>query len=216
MIYIIRHNFSPTRSVITSQLMGKGYKDSDYTFVITIMQWHKRIVIVQKLTLVVEVWALLSSHFRLHPSGDTQASSNALGCSYNCRWLTYGPFQLMHMSYDDHAVQLIDWWPIQKVRVEPATRNAVATVMHWCLRAETHPCGNCVSAVLMFCLRFGRRGSLELDQLSCVVITWCVLIGTSHKLATYNYTSSLAHFEQCLSTSWWMQTESAKVSESSE
>ena len=45
---------------ITSQLAGKGYKDSDYTLVIAIMHWQKRIIIVQKLTLVVELWALLS------------------------------------------------------------------------------------------------------------------------------------------------------------
>ena len=39
---------------ITSQLAGKGYKDSDYTLVIAIMQSHKRII-VQNLTLVVEL-----------------------------------------------------------------------------------------------------------------------------------------------------------------
>ena len=31
-----------------------------------------------------------------------------LGCSHNCRRLTYGSFQLTHMSRDDHAVQ-INW-----------------------------------------------------------------------------------------------------------
>ena len=30
-----------------------------------------------------------------------------LDCSHNCRRLTYGSFQLMHMSRDEHAVQLI-------------------------------------------------------------------------------------------------------------
>jgi len=34
----------------------------------------------------------------------------ALGCSHNCRRLTYGSFQLTHMSRDDHAVQLIEPW----------------------------------------------------------------------------------------------------------
>ena len=38
----------------------------------------------------------------------------------------------------------------------------------WCLFAETHPCGNVVSAVIMFCLRFGCHGSLELDHLNSV------------------------------------------------
>jgi len=37
----------------------------------------------------------------------------------------------------------------------------VIAVVHWCLRAETHPCGNVVSAVIMFCLRLGRHGSIN-------------------------------------------------------
>ena len=40
---------------------------------------------------------------RLHPPARIQASFKALCCSYNCRRLTYGSFQLMHMSRDDHA-----------------------------------------------------------------------------------------------------------------
>ena len=34
----------------------------------------------------------------------------ALGCPHNCRRLTYGSFQLTHMSRDDHAVRLIEPW----------------------------------------------------------------------------------------------------------
>ena len=56
--------------------------------------------------------------------------------------------------------------------------------------AETHPCGNVVSAV-MFRLRFGCHGSLELDQLNSVYHVTCALIGTSRKFAAYNYTSNL-------------------------
>ena len=37
----------------------------------------------------------------------------------------------------------------------------------------------------------------------------CALIGTSRKLAAYNYASSLA-LEQRLCTSWWIQTEVSK------
>jgi len=37
----------------------------------------------------------------------TQESFKALGCSYNCRRLTYSSLQLTHMSRDDHAVQLV-------------------------------------------------------------------------------------------------------------
>ena len=36
-----------------------AYKDTDYTVVIATMQWHKIKIIVLKLTLVVEIWALL-------------------------------------------------------------------------------------------------------------------------------------------------------------
>jgi len=41
-----------------SQLAGKAYEDSDYTIVIAVVHWFKCIIIVQKLTLVVEFWAL--------------------------------------------------------------------------------------------------------------------------------------------------------------
>ena len=37
-----------------------AYKDSDYTVVIAMMQWHKIKIIVLKLTLVVEIWTFLS------------------------------------------------------------------------------------------------------------------------------------------------------------
>jgi len=41
----------------------------------------------------------------------------------------------------------------------------------------------------MFCLHFGRYGSLELDWHGHHVT--CALIGTNRKLAGYDYTSSL-------------------------
>jgi len=37
--------------------------------------------------------------------------------------------------------------------------------------SEPYPCGKVVSAVIMFGLRFGHHGSLELDQLNSMVIT---------------------------------------------
>jgi len=46
----------------------------------------------------------------LYAPAHTQASFKALGCSYNCKRLTCGYFQLTHMSRDDHAVQLIEPW----------------------------------------------------------------------------------------------------------
>ena len=78
----------------TSRFTGKGYKHSDYTLVIAIMQRHKRIIIVQKLTLVLELWALLSP--RCPPSLERTIGSVALRkgsrrfcphCSDRCRVL---------------------------------------------------------------------------------------------------------------------------------
>ena len=39
-------------------------------------------------------------------------------------------------------------------------------VVHWCLRAETHPCSKVVSIVVMFWLHLSRHSSLELDPWS--------------------------------------------------
>ena len=44
---------------------------------------------------------------------------------------------------------------------EDSVRIVVIAVVHGCLRAETHPCGNVVSAVITVCLRFGRHGSIN-------------------------------------------------------
>jgi len=43
-----------------SRLAEKAYEDSEYTIVITVVHWLKHLI-VQKLTSVVEIWALLSS-----------------------------------------------------------------------------------------------------------------------------------------------------------
>jgi len=55
--------------------------------------------------------------------------------------------------------------------------------VYWRLRVETHPCGNVVSAVIMFCLRFGRHGSINWTAYHHVK---CALIGMSRELAAYN------------------------------
>ena len=60
--------------------------------------------------------------------------------------------------------------------------------MHWSLHTETHPCGNVVIAVITLCLRLGQAGS---NLINWTAWSSCVLIGTSRKLATYNYWSSL-------------------------
>jgi len=80
----------------------------------------------------------------------------------------------------------------------PTKILSTSYVMHWCLYDETHPCVKVMSTVVMFCLRFGRHGSLELHQMNSVVITWHALIGTSRKLAVYNYTA----YWQTLNKAW--------------
>ena len=75
---------------------------------------------------------------------------------------------------------------------EDSVHILVIAVVHWCLRAETHPCGNVMSAVIMPCLRFwspwlARTWSNEQRGHHVTCINW-----NEPKLAAYNYTSSLA------------------------
>ena len=44
---------------------------------------------------------------------------------------------------------------------EDSVHIVAIAVVYSCLRVETHPCGNVVSAVIMFSLRFGRHGSIN-------------------------------------------------------
>ena len=75
---------------------------------------------------------------------------------------------------------------------EDSVRIVVIAVVHWCLSAEKHPCGNVVSAVIMLCLRFGRHGSLELDR-STLWSSRDMCVNWNEPQATaYNYTSTLA------------------------
>jgi len=73
----------------------------------------------------------------------TQALFKALGCSRNCRRrLTYGSFQLMHMSRDIHAVQLIEpWRPKRRQNIIAALTTLpqgwVSTRKHQCTTAIT-------------------------------------------------------------------------------
>ena len=59
----------------------------------------------------------------------------ALGCLHNCRRLTYGSFQLTHMSRDDHAVQLIEpWQPKRKQNII----TALTTLPQWWVSTRKH------------------------------------------------------------------------------
>jgi len=51
------------------------------------------------------------------PFASTSSSFKVLGCSYNCRWLTYNSFQLTHVMWW-HTVQLIKPWR-PKWRLDP-------------------------------------------------------------------------------------------------
>ena len=58
-----------------------------------------------------------------------------LRCSHNCRRLTYGSFQLTHMSRDDHAVQLIEpWQPKRKQNII----TALTTLPQWWVSTRKH------------------------------------------------------------------------------
>ena len=72
---------------------------------------------------------------------------------------------------------------------EDSVHIVVIAVMHWCLRAETHPRGNIVSAVIMFYLLLAAMAR-SIEQRGHHMT--CALIGMSRKLAAYNYTSGLA------------------------
>ena len=73
--------------------------------------------------------------------------------------------------------------------------TVMITIIHWCLRAKTHPCGKVVSAVIIFVFFSGCHYS------NSMVITWCALISMNHKCRII-----WAAFEQHLSSSWWVQT----------
>jgi len=90
-------------------------------------------------------------------------------------------YQVMHRCRKMLAVRGALSIIVQKVTL---------VVVYWCLRVETHPCGNVVSAV-MFCLRFDRLHAIRSIEQRVHHVT-CALIGTSRKLAAYDYTSSLA------------------------
>ena len=119
---------------------------------IAILKWHKRIIIVQRLTLMVELWALLSPIARAR--NPTVIGSVALRKG-------------LQRFFQHHS------------------RALMLTCRNSPLWQGCERCSN-------VCLRFGCHGSLKLDQLNSVVITWRALIGTSRKLAFYNYTSNLA------------------------
>ena len=57
------------------------------------------------------------------------------------------------------------------------------TAVYWCLRVETHPCGNVVNAVIMLCLRLAAMAR-SIEQRGHHVT--CALIGTSHKPSALN------------------------------
>ena len=60
----------------------------------------------------------------------------ALGCSHNCRRITYGSFQLTHMSRDVHAVQLIEpWRPKRRQNI-----TALTTLPQGWISARKHQC----------------------------------------------------------------------------
>ena len=75
-----------------------GYKDSDYTIMIAIMQWHKRII-VQKLILVVELRVLspLFAIVRAHDPTVIGSVAHRKGPQFSSVW--FGNPGMLHLQY---------------------------------------------------------------------------------------------------------------------
>jgi len=74
----------------------------------------------------------------------TNSYSSIVQSARNCRWLTYGSFQLTHMSHDDHAVQLIELW-------RPKRRQNIITALTklpqgW-VSARKHQCTTVITTM---------------------------------------------------------------------
>jgi len=95
-----------------SRLAGKAYEDSEHTIVIAVVHWVKHIIIVQKLTPVVEIWVLVS--FRWSPlpvdrSCDvtyvcsrctTMMQPNAIACVSECVAKLFSSWKLQDTACD--------------------------------------------------------------------------------------------------------------------
>jgi len=108
-----------------------AYKDSDYIIVIAVIHWPKRIFLVLKLILVLELWVLLFSHWL-----------PLLECS----------LQLLLAECWQYSSQ-------ERTAKILTTYTAMLTTVHWHLHAETHPGGEVVSTVTRSCLPFSRHCS---------------------------------------------------------
>ena len=138
---------------------------------IIVMHWPKHIILALKLTLVVELWVLLSS--------------------VNCHCFDFG-WQSCSQERPMKILTTLLWLPSC---TDACILKLTLVVKLW-------------TTVIIFCLPSGCHLLAQLEQ---HVTMWhvSVLIGTSHKLATYN--SDMDNLEGGLSMSWWMQTESVQL-----
>ena len=156
-----------------------AYRDSDYTVVIAIMPWHKIKIIVLKLTLVVEIWALLSRRGRHYSSAlfDLQVAVPFLGKA--------------HEDSDHTPVIAVVHW-----RLHAKTHRAGEVASQCCNNVLSSfwspllaidwawvPHGMCVNwnvlryaTVATHVLMGTLRSSL---YIAIMVLTWCVIIGTN-------------------------------------
>ena len=89
---------------------------------------------------------LLDTSVSIHQLVLKRCSSalQALGCSHNCRRLTYGSFQLTYMSRDDHAVQLIETW--RPKRRQNITTTLTTLPQGW-ISAHKHQCTTAIKTM---------------------------------------------------------------------
>jgi len=129
------------------------------------------------------------------PFASTSSSFKAqLGCSYNCRRLTYDLFQLMHMSCDDHAVQLIKFEQATAAQNEDKTflqcskhchkgefRHVSISAQQRSLQCGQNLCGPFLRATLPDrALKRWRRMGDKRAHNSTTKVSFCTIIRLCH------------------------------------
>ena len=118
-------------------------------------------------------WIPWQTPFASTSRAHIQASSfRALGCSYNCRWLTCGWFHLTHMSSGDHAVRSSSSEPWQPKRRQNII-TALTTSPQGLVSARRHQCTTAITTMWTELLWAFLRGTLP----DCALELWRTMGG---------------------------------------
>jgi len=100
----------------------------------------------------------------LHPPARTRASFKALDCSYNCRHLTYGSFQLTHVT----------WWPcclIDQASVSHGSQNEDKTLLQHSQRCHKGEFWYVSISARQQSLRCGQKQNLSWELMTVGLCT---------------------------------------------